>query len=261
MEQYNNRLNSYTLSRNWFNFSFNNPELVKPSHSAVYFFAIEHCNRLGWKEKFGFPTTMVMEAIGIKSYNTYVKTLNDLVDFGFIKIIEKSKNQYSSNIIALSNFDKAHNKALDKALAKHVTKQRESTVQSIDSIIKQINNKQYNNKELEKLLIFLKSKNLKVDNINNTKNNQISTNKSVNIINNNKFKTEVINDLQFMEVTAMQTKQKLPKIKHLLDSFEKHLIQIGSQKKDIGEFKRHFSNWLLKQDLKKSYTYKKQRYV
>jgi hypothetical protein len=53
-------------------------------------------------------------------------------------LIEKSKNQYSSNIIALSNFNKAHNKALDKALIKHVTKQRES----IDSIDKQINNEQ-----------------------------------------------------------------------------------------------------------------------
>jgi hypothetical protein len=65
--------------------------------------------------------------------------LNDLVDFGFIKLIEKSKNQYSSNIIALSNFDKAHNKALDKALIKHDTKQGESTEQSISSIDKQIN--------------------------------------------------------------------------------------------------------------------------
>ena len=67
----------------------------------MYFFAIEHCNRLGWKAKFGFPTTMVMDAISIKSYNTFIKTLNDLVDYGFIKMVEKSKNQYSSNIIAL----------------------------------------------------------------------------------------------------------------------------------------------------------------
>jgi hypothetical protein len=53
-------------------------------------------------------------------------------------MIEKSKNQYSSNIIALSNFNKALDKALDKALIKHTTKQRES----IDSIDKQYNNKQ-----------------------------------------------------------------------------------------------------------------------
>lgn len=136
-------MNSYELSRKWFDWSFENPEKISPNHSALYFFAIEHCNRLGWREKFGFPTEMAKDAIGIKSYNTYVKTLNDLVDWGFIKMIQRSKNQYSANIIALSNFDKALDKALDKAIVKHVTKQDES----IDSIDKPINNKQINNSD------------------------------------------------------------------------------------------------------------------
>jgi hypothetical protein len=131
-------MNSYELSRNWFDWSFSNPELISPNHSALYFFIIEHCNRLGWKEKFGLPTTMAKEAIGIRSYNTYIKTLNDLVEFGFIKMIEKSKNQYSSNIIALSNFDKALDKALDKAMIKHTTKQSESTSSIIKHITKNI---------------------------------------------------------------------------------------------------------------------------
>ena len=135
-------MNSYELSRKWFDWCFENPEKINPNHSALYFFCIEHCNRLGWKEKFGLPTTMAKEAIGIRSYNTYINTLNDLVDFGFIKLIEKSKNQFSSNIIALSNFNKALDKALDKALIKHTTKQRESTSESISSIDKQYNKKQ-----------------------------------------------------------------------------------------------------------------------
>lgn len=141
-------MSGYDLSRNWFNWCFDNPDKITPNHTALYFFCIEHCNRLGWKEKFGLPTTMVKEAIGIRSYNTYINTLNDLIDFGFIKMIEKSKNQYSSNIIALSKFNKAHNKALDKALIKHTTKQRESTVQSIDSIDKQVTSKQTNNEQV-----------------------------------------------------------------------------------------------------------------
>jgi len=135
-------MNGYDLSRDWFDFCFENPEKIKPNHSAIYFFAIEHCNRLGWKDKFGLPSSMTMEAIGIKSYNTYIKSLNELVDWGFIKMIERSKNQYSSNIIALSEFDKALDKALDKAFIKHATKQSESTIQStgesIDSIDKQL---------------------------------------------------------------------------------------------------------------------------
>lgn len=138
-------MNSYELSRKWFDWSFENPELISPNHSALYFFAIEHCNRLGWRKKFGFPTEMAKDAIGIKSYKTYINTLNDLVSWGFIEMVEKSKNQYSANIIALVEFTEAHTKALDKAMLKHVSKQDESTCQSIVSIDKHITNEHLNN--------------------------------------------------------------------------------------------------------------------
>jgi hypothetical protein len=134
----------YKLYRNFWDYAFNNPEKIKPNHVAIYSFAIEHCNRLGWKPKFGFPTSMVLEATGIKSYSVFKKTFDDLVAYGFIEAIEYSKNQYSSNIIALKENYKAHNKALDKAIIKHMTKQVESTIQSIDSIDKPITNKQLN---------------------------------------------------------------------------------------------------------------------
>lgn len=147
-------MNGYELSRTFWDFAFENPEKIKPNHVALFFFSVEHCNRLGWKHKFGLPTTMAKDAIGVRSYNTYKKTLVELVDFGFIEMIEVSKNQYSSNIIALSNFNKAHAKAqykaLDKALmkhgTKHMSKQGESTVQSICSI-----DKQYNHLTIEQL--------------------------------------------------------------------------------------------------------------
>lgn len=132
----------FKLTRTFWDFTFENPEKIKPNHCALYLFIVEHCNRLGWKRKFGLPTTMAKDAIGIRSYNTYINTLNDLVDFGLIEMIEVSKNQYSSNIVAISNFDKALDKALDKASIKHITKQSESTIQSIDSIDKHITNKQ-----------------------------------------------------------------------------------------------------------------------
>lgn len=124
----------YDYMRNWFDFCFENPEMINTNHSALYFFILSHSNRLGWKPKFGLPTTMVKEAIGIKSYTTYIKTLNDIVSFGFIKMIEKSKNQYSSNIIALTENVKAPVKALDKATVKHVLKQVKSTCESNNTI-------------------------------------------------------------------------------------------------------------------------------
>jgi len=121
-------MNSYDLSRNFCNWAFDNPDKVKPIHYAIYYFSIEHCNRLGWKDKFGLPSQMVMEAIGVKNWRTYSAGLQELVDFGFIKMIEISKNQYSSNIIAIVKNTKAPTKALDKALQKHSTKQSQSTV-------------------------------------------------------------------------------------------------------------------------------------
>ena len=69
----------YKLSRNFWDWSFENPEKIKAIHPAIYFFAIEHCNRLGWKEKFGLPSQMVMEAIGVKNWRTYSAGLSDLV--------------------------------------------------------------------------------------------------------------------------------------------------------------------------------------
>jgi len=131
-------LTQYELSRSFWDFAFENPDLVKPTHISIFFFAIEHCNRLGWKDKFGLPTSMVIEAIGINSYNTFRPHFDNLVKWGFIKVIESSKNQYSSNIVALSTGVSKSNKALDKALIKHSSKHLQSTCESIGSIDKPI---------------------------------------------------------------------------------------------------------------------------
>lgn len=111
---------SYELSRSFFDFIFENPDLVKPSHIAVYFYIIEHCNRLGWKTKFGLPSMMVREIVGIKNFRTYDKTFKDLIDWKFITLHQKSKNQYSANIISLSkpriNSIELYNSSLDKSI-------------------------------------------------------------------------------------------------------------------------------------------------
>jgi len=145
----------FKLYRYFWDYAFLNPDKIKPNHIAIYSFSIEHCNRLGWKIKFGIPTSMVMEATGIKSYSVYKKAFDDLVEYGFFEVVQYSKNQYSSNIIALKENYKALDKALDKALIKHTTKQSESTGESISSIDKPltINNKPINNKPDNELLL------------------------------------------------------------------------------------------------------------
>jgi hypothetical protein len=133
------KVSGYELTRAWFDFAFENQDILCPSHTAMFLWFVELNNRMGWAEKFGSPASQTMSAIGLKSYNTYKKIFDDLVLFGFIKVVSESKNQWSSCVIALSNNNNALYKALDKALTKHSTKQSESTIQSTSSIIKPLN--------------------------------------------------------------------------------------------------------------------------
>lgn len=137
-------MNGYNLIRDWYNYKFENPSRVKATHSDFYCYLIDRWNRLGQKQEFGLPTSVTMESLGIGSYNTYKKTLQDLIDFGFIKLVAESKNQHQSKVIALSKNDKASTKALDKAHDKAPDK-------APDTIIKQKNNR--TNKDADALMI------------------------------------------------------------------------------------------------------------
>lgn len=149
------KINGYGLTRSWFDFAFENPDIINPTHTAMFCWFVELNNRMGWSKKFAAPASQTMAAIGLKSYNTYKKIFDDLVFFEVIKLVKPSKNQYTACVIALSNFDKALYKALDKALMKHsikqLPKQGESTGESTYSINKQLNNEtnkpQTSNKE------------------------------------------------------------------------------------------------------------------
>jgi hypothetical protein len=116
----------FKLLRDFWDFAFENPEKISPNHCALYCFVINHSNRLGRKEKLGLPTDMAKEAIGIKCYKRYISTLNDLIEWGFILMLEKSRNQYSSNIVALVYYDKPLSKALDKAMLMQSLRQEPS---------------------------------------------------------------------------------------------------------------------------------------
>lgn len=146
-------MNGYSLTRTFFDWTFENLEKVTPTHVALYCWLVELNNRMGWKKNFSAPAGYCMEAIGVKSYNTFHKTFLDLIEWGFIEVVQKSRNQYTANIIALSNFDKANDKALDKALAGHVTKQSESTCKSTCDIDKQETNKPKTNKTESNILM------------------------------------------------------------------------------------------------------------
>lgn len=204
----------FQLLRDFWDFSFENPSKITTNHCALYCYIINHSNRLGWKEEFGLPTSMTMEAVGIRSYKTYSKALNDLIDLGFVKIIKKSQNQHQSNIVALVKFTEATTKALDKAMLNQLSKQDESNYQikySIDNIIPNTLN------------IIPKTE------IKNK--NQI-------------FISELLNSESWLENICMQNRLNANQVENWLNVFDVKLkteLDVKSSKKD---FVSHFSRWL-----------------
>ncbi len=59
-----------------------------------------------------------MEATGIKNYKTYSKCLKDLVEFGFIRIVQEAINQHQAVVVAWGKNTKADTEALTEALTK-----------------------------------------------------------------------------------------------------------------------------------------------
>lgn len=173
-------MNGYSLSRQYFDWAFENPTENNPTMTALYFFIVEINNRLGWKKQFTITPRECLEGIGVSSYNTYKKNFDKLIEIGFINVIKPSKNQYQANIIALSKINNAHSnalnntlnnadtntldnadnkannalsknsKALNKADEKQVPKQVHSMIQPSCDIHKTTNNKQQTIESIEK---------------------------------------------------------------------------------------------------------------
>jgi hypothetical protein len=78
-----------------------NPEKVDPYLIAVYFALLNRSNKSLWKEKFAIILVDIQEMSGINSRTTMIKTLNKLEEFGFIKTVSKTQNQYKNRVICL----------------------------------------------------------------------------------------------------------------------------------------------------------------
>lgn len=137
-------INTFDLSKNWFYYVSENIN-VKPIHSHLYFYILNKWNILYWKEQFGLPTDNSMECLNIRSYKTYIKALTDLHDFGFIKIIQRAKNQNTSNIVEVVKNAKASTKASTKALSKASTEATTKALSKASTTIIKHNNYITNN--------------------------------------------------------------------------------------------------------------------
>jgi hypothetical protein len=98
-------LNSYTLSKQWFDFAFENPDKINPNQGILYHWLIEVNNRNNWKEKFALNTEDAGIATGMKNRKTVWKTLNELISFGFVIVVFKSLHKHKATIISLPVLD------------------------------------------------------------------------------------------------------------------------------------------------------------
>lgn len=102
MPKENYKPSGYNYSRVWFDFALYNPGTVTGNHTALYLWLVELNNRLKWLDSFGLTYREGMDGMSCKSRTTYNKCFKNLIEWGFIKIVKKSRNQYEANIIAIS---------------------------------------------------------------------------------------------------------------------------------------------------------------
>ena len=108
-------MNGYNLTHRFFDWAFSHRADFKPTVSALYFYLIEVCNKLGWKPEFSISAKECMEGMGVSGYNTYKQAFDILCEHGFIKVLKKSCNSYQANIITLLNFDRVTDEVTNKA--------------------------------------------------------------------------------------------------------------------------------------------------
>lgn len=92
-------MNSYHLTKQWFSFSCGNTA-VNTHHTALYLWLVEQNNQQQWRETFGFAFEEIGCYVHI-SYKTFKKTLDNLVEWGFLRVIGKPINQHSNWHVAL----------------------------------------------------------------------------------------------------------------------------------------------------------------
>jgi hypothetical protein len=145
-------MNGYQLTRQWFEWRFNNPGKLSSAHAELYFYIVDRWNYFGQKPEFGLPRLHTMEVLSIGSRNTYKKLFGDLIEHGFIKLIRESCNQYHhASIIALSKFEQAPAIPLDTPTEQAVEQAPDPIGKPINLGTKELNKKGFDFSGYEKL--------------------------------------------------------------------------------------------------------------
>lgn len=140
-------ISGYSLMNSWYKWRKVNIDKARPVHSDMFCYIVFLWNNLGQPEMFGLPTDKTMNDLGMGSYKTYKKCFEELVKFGFLKVIKASKNQHLARVISFSAMVKSA-EANAKASAEANTKAGvKATANASTAIIKEL---QSNTKLLNK---------------------------------------------------------------------------------------------------------------
>lgn len=127
-------MNGYELSRQWWTFAADNVGKVKPTHTAIFYYAVEIWNYLGQPKTFGLPKVQATSIVNV-TQKTFYAAYNDIVEWGFIIEVKKGKNQFEATIVELNgqvNFTEATTKAHTKAILQHQPEHYIGNYRSID---------------------------------------------------------------------------------------------------------------------------------
>ncbi len=109
-------MNAYQLSRQWFDFAYENPDRATTAQGVLYLWLIEANNRRGFAEKFIFNTQDAGAYTGIRNRKTVWNALHALVENGFVTMVRKAKNQSEFTVISILHNRVASGGALDKSM-------------------------------------------------------------------------------------------------------------------------------------------------
>jgi len=232
-------MNSYALSRQWFDFAFENPDKITVTQGALYFWLIEVNNRNGWAERFAFNTEDACMAVGVNNRKTIWKALNELNVLGFVVIVFKSMHRHKPSVISLPITQHKLNGSLDKSL-NYQSKERTSTG-TVSGLVREQYADQYGN-----------SKRTSKGTVSGHSNKQLNneTNKPLNLqtfkpslFNSNEFQEgELENgglELEFLKLFNELTGRK---IRGFSDKAKRQLTKLKNKKFTPADFKTAITN-------------------
>lgn len=110
-------MTEFDFTHKFFDWALQNRSELKPTVSALYFYLIMVCKKLGYRNEFSISAKECMEGMGVSSYKTYRAAFETLVNNGFVQVVTKSFNQHQANIIHLCGSELIAKGKEDKPIA------------------------------------------------------------------------------------------------------------------------------------------------